>query len=121
VLTNPISIEIRIGPICRAARKIIDIQEVLEFMHAQYKLITHNEIDGNYIYIKDVGNWGQCRTITNDADYIVKKLYEEHGITDDTRIFYKDSEGQVDELIHQGKIFTGFKYGHEGVELLKAT
>jgi hypothetical protein len=28
-----------------------------------------------------------------------------------------DTEGLIDELLHKGGRFTGFKQGHEGVEL----
>jgi hypothetical protein len=44
-------------------------------------------------------------------------LYLDFGITDGTRIFYEDSSGAVDEILHSGRRFRGFKTGHEGVEL----
>lgn len=71
---------------------------------------------GKYISVRDIGH-NSGRSVTNYAEYVVGQLYLEFGITDETRIFYVDSEGQVDELLHTGKIFRGFKAGHEGIEL----
>jgi len=83
-------------------------------MHAQIKLLEHEA--GKYIFIRDIGhNFG--RSITNDAEYVIELLYREYEITDGVRIFYEDSEGRVDELLHSGKKFAGFKAGHDGIKL----
>ena len=83
-------------------------------MHAQIELIDH--VAEKYILVRDVGhNYG--RTVTNDPEYIVNMIYEDYGISDSTRIFYEDSEGTIDELVHSGKKFRGHKAGHEGVDL----
>jgi len=83
-------------------------------MRAQFEVLQHES--GKYIFIRDTGH-NTGRSVTNDAEYVVEKLYEEYGITDKTRIFYKDSIGCVDEMLHAGKVFTRFRAGHEGVEL----
>ena len=114
VLKNPLSIKLGIGPICRARD---NLQGEFEFMKAQFDEVKHER--GKYIYIRDIGH--NCRSITNDAEYVVEQLYLEYGITDETRIFYKDSdtdpEARIDEIVHEGHVFKGFKPGHEGVEL----
>jgi hypothetical protein len=93
-------------------------QEVFDFMHAKIELLKHE--CGKYIYIRDIGHI-TGRSVTNDAEYVVKQLCLEFGITDKTRIFYEDSEGQIDELLHIGARFYGFKTGHKGIDLGEAT
>jgi len=83
-------------------------------MHAKFS--TRIYVTGKYIYIEDTGhNIG--RAITNDVEYVIEQLYYEYGITDGTKIFYKDSKGNIDEILHSGKKFKGFKPGHDGVDL----
>jgi hypothetical protein len=111
-LTNPLSIKLGIGPICRGGE--YSEQGVLDFMHAQVELVTHKK--GQYIFVRDIGHM-TGRSVTNDAEYIVGQLYLDFGLADNERIFYEDSEGEIDELKHNGQRFTGYKFGHEGVEL----
>ena len=113
-LRNPLSVKIGIGPVCRGRDSQ---QEVFDFMHAETLLLKHER--GKYIYIRDIGH-NSGRSVTNDAEYVVGQLYLEYEITDETRIFYVDFEGRVDELLDTGKIFRGFKVGHEGIELEEA-
>ena len=80
---------------------------------AEYEVIEF--VPGEYIYIKDVGV--NCRSVTNDAENVVEKLFKENSMSSMTRIFYKDSAGQIDELLHAYRKFIGFKAGHEGVAL----
>jgi hypothetical protein len=110
-LSNPLSVELGIGPICMARE---NTQEVFDFMHARTQLLKHER--GTYIYVRDIGHTAD-RSVTNDAEYVVEQLYLEFDITDETRIFYEDSEGQIDELLHIGARFRGFKAGHKGIDL----
>jgi hypothetical protein len=109
-LSNPLSVKLGIGPVCRARD---NQQQVFDFMRAEIKLLKHER--GKYIYIRDTG-YNSGRSVINDAEYVVEQLYLEYDITDETRIFYEDSDGQVDELLHTGRIFRGFKVGHDGVD-----
>ena len=68
-----------------------------------------------YVYIIDTGH-NHTMTVTNDAEGVVEMLFNEHGLGD-RRLFYKDSEGQVDELKHSGARFTGYSPGHKGIDL----
>ena len=110
-LKNRFSVKIGIGPVCRA---IDSLQREFDFMNARIKLLKHER--GKYVFICDIGHT-YVRSITSDAEYVVGMLYDEYEITDETRIFYKDSDGDIDELIHTGNRFTGFKRGHDGVDL----
>jgi len=110
-LKNPLFVELGIGPVCRARDSL---QGEFDFMRAEIELIKH-EAD-SYILVRDIGH-NKGRSVTNDADYVVKLIYEDYDISDNTRIFYEDSSGRIDELLHNGKIFTGYKAGHEGIEL----
>jgi len=103
------------GPVCRARD---NRQGVFDFMRAQVKLLRHER--GRYIPVRDVGH-KSGRSVTNDAGFVVGQLYLEYGITDGTRIFYEDSGGSVDELLHAGGRFKGFSVGHDGVNFGEAT
>jgi hypothetical protein len=72
------------------------------------------EETADYIYIRDVG--GNYRSVTNDAEKVIEKLTTENNLGN-RRVFYMDTEGQIDELVHKGNRFTGFKHGHERFEL----
>lgn len=45
-------------------------------------------------------------SITNDAEAVVEHVLSQG--SPDVRIFYKDTDGQWDELVHDGKAFTAF-------------
>jgi hypothetical protein len=111
LLKNPLSVELGIGPVCRAKD---NLQGEFDFMRAQFDVVKHES--GLYIFIRDIGH-NTGRSVTNDSEYVVEQLYLENGITDETRIFYEDSGGRIDEIIHAGHKSNGFKAGHEGVEL----
>jgi hypothetical protein len=110
-LSDPFSVKKGMGPVC-AGRE--GLQKEFGFMRAKVKVLEH--VQGKQIFVRDIGH-GTGRSVTNDADYVVGQLYLDFGITDGTRIFYEDSSGAVDEILHSGRHFRGFKAGHEGVEL----
>lgn len=57
------------------------------------------------LLIHDVGPWDRHPTVTNDAENVVDYLLP---LLQGRRLFYFDSEGDLDELlIHDGK-FAGF-------------
>ncbi|MDE3097557.1 MAG: hypothetical protein KGK07_16345 [Chloroflexota bacterium] len=57
-------------------------------------------------------------TITNAAEEVVADLHHALGLRASERVFYVDTDGRVDELLHDGVgKFTGFAFGHEGVDL----
>lgn len=80
-------------------------------MHAKFQLLDQER---EYIFIRDIGH-NSGRSVTNDAEYVIEQLYA-YNISDETRIFYEDSEGEISEILHSGKKLKGFKAGHEGLE-----
>lgn len=77
----------------------------------------------NAVVILDVGHVNGCPTITNDAAAVVADLASQISVTgglvpsfgDDAggmlgkrRLFYIDSDGRMDELLHDGGNFRGF-------------
>jgi len=114
-LKNPLSIQIGMGRVCRYKYNHKDNQQgVLDFMHAQYEVLKHQR--GKFIFIRDIGHM-TGRSVTNDAEYVIGRLYFEFALDDETRIFYEDSEGKIDEILHAGNKPKGFKAGHKGVDL----
>jgi len=112
LLKNALSIEIGMGPVCRAKNNIE--QGEFGFMKAEWDVLKHER--GKYILIRDIGH-NSGRSVTNDAEYVINQLFIDEEITGETRVFYEDSEGRIDELVHKGKVFKAFKAGHEGVDL----
>jgi hypothetical protein len=110
-LSDYTSVRLGIGPICRATYS--DNQEEL-FMdiHADFNVIMEAP---DFIFIKDIGHKKHI-TVTHDAAFVLSELAAEYGI-DRRRVFYMDSDGQIDEIEHHGARFIGFKPGHKGVEL----
>jgi len=111
-LTNPFSIKLGVGSACRLKEKSCS-QGEFDFMRAHFEVVKHKQ--GEYIYIHDVGR--NCSSVTNDAEFVVERLVLDYDITDKIRIFYKDTDGQINELLHYGKKFTGFRVGHEGFDI----
>ena len=61
------------------------------------------------IVIADIG--ATQMSVTNDAENVVKELHEK-GILQGRRLFYYDSEGRLDELVHDGRgLFLSFAPG----------
>ncbi len=61
------------------------------------------------ILIKDVGK--NCMTVTNDAEAVVRDLHR-NGMLGRRRLLYIDTEGNIDELKHDGNgVFQGFTPG----------
>jgi hypothetical protein len=74
--------------------------------------------ESNIIIIKDIGPWDNHPTITNDAEGVVSRLWRGCHLSNQKRLYYYDSEGQMDELLHKDGVFKGFKPGEPLVEEL---
>jgi hypothetical protein len=110
-LTDFTSIKTGMGPVCRA-RFLLQPELGLE-NHALFRIIDENH---GYIYIMDTGHYSSCRTVTSDVKWVLDELETRCDISN-KRIFYMDSDGQIDEILHKGKIFIDFRAGHRGVAL----
>jgi hypothetical protein len=77
---------------------------------SRYKI---ESVTDEYFYVIDcdIG-----RSITNDAENVILELYTLHGLGD-RRLFYRDTLGMIDELVHDCGKFLGFKAGHGGFAL----
>jgi hypothetical protein len=109
-LKNYTSVKLGIGPVCRCRE---GIQPELFNNHANYNIVN---VTNSYIFVKDVGYRTQ-KTITNDVDYVLSELKKQVNNMEYKRLFYMDSEGSIDEIVHSGNRFVEFRAGHEGVNL----
>jgi hypothetical protein len=101
-LTDFNSRMIGIGPVCRAQHyKQPDLGLI---PHAEFSVIRDSP---DYIFIKDIGH-SYTKTVTNDADYVLQKLNTILGLNH-RRVFYIDSMGEQDEIVHSGGCFKYFK------------
>ena len=66
--------------------------------------------DMPYEIIIDDDNDG-AMSVTNDAEAVVAELTERGRLRDGKRLFYYDSDRNLDELCHSGGRFTGFAPG----------
>ena len=69
-------------------------------------------ITPTYILLLDSGDG---ISITNSAEEVIKHLYSKGKLIEGIRCFYIDTDGRVDELLHDNGTFIDFKPGYEGV------
>lgn len=68
--------------------------------------ITHT--DEHQVIIRDDG---VGMSVTNDAENVVEDMIRNGTLQDGQRLYYRDTEGQVDQLEHKNGVFTGFSFG----------
>lgn len=79
-------------------------------MAARAKFIVESE-GNNSLVIADVGDHSRVPTITNDAEAVVADLHAS-GLLGEKHLYYHDSEGTLDQLLHDGQgHFVGFAPG----------
>lgn len=71
---------------------------------AQFRV---ESFDPERLVIRDLGPWSIFPSVTNDAEGVLKRLSPAPG----QRVFYYDSEGQLDELVHENGRFVRFAPG----------
>jgi len=69
--------------------------------HADFRVVAETD---EFVFIEDM-NLSNV-SVTNEAEYVVQSVLSAHG--NRRRIVYNDSEGQWDELVHDGKQFVDF-------------
>ena len=77
--------------------------------HAKFTVVP-NESTPEALVIGDTGHT-EGRSVTNDAEYVVAQLVAEGSIRLGRRLFYYDSQGQLDELLVRDGKFAGFMPG----------
>lgn len=79
---------------------------------ARFKVLACS--DDAPLVIRDLGPWDQHPTVTNDAEGVVARLFRDGLIPGRRRLLYFDSDGNLDELLHDGGKFAGFAPGPRG-------
>ena len=67
--------------------------------------MTISRTTADCLVIQDVGDWTECLTVTNDAEWVVEHLPESLA---GRRLEYIDSEGNRDQLLVRDGRFAGF-------------
>ena len=62
-----------------------------------------------FVYILDTTQ--SEKSVTNDAKAVVEYLYEHHNLGN-RRLFYRDTIGNNDEMLHENGTFKGFAVGN---------
>ena len=77
---------------------------------ANYEIVE-SECSPELVVIRDIGPWDQFWTITNATESVIEELYAQGKLEDGQMLLYYDSEGSLDELLHENGRFVGFKAG----------
>ncbi|CAO4181067.1 hypothetical protein EEDFHM_03847 [Methylorubrum populi] len=102
-LTDPVSIEAGIGPICRAAghsRRQLGLFD----NPSDYRI----ELAGDVICVTDLDRGGA--SVTNDAAGVIRDLVEAGHDLSRMPVIYRDSTGTWDELVVKDGRFAGFRH-----------
>lgn len=75
--------------------------------HLKCRYLIEHE-DSSQIVIRDLGPWNKHMTVTNDVETVVEELAPTIG---KKRLFYYDSLGGLDEILHQDGKFVRFAPG----------
>jgi hypothetical protein len=76
--------------------------------HANFQIVENTATS---LTIEDLGPWDVYLTVTNDAEWVVKQVAS---ILDGRRLFYRDSEGGMDEIVVEQGRFSGFRVYNDG-------
>ncbi len=76
---------------------------------ASYEVVEDRA--GEPLVIRDVGPWDEHPSVTNAAEEVVEELFAAGKLPEGRRLFYFDSEGEQDELVHEGGVFKRFAPG----------
>lgn len=75
-------------------------------MKAHFAIVSDNP--GQPLIIRDIGHT-YTMSITNDAEEVVRGIFNLGLLPDNRRLLYYDSEGDLAELAHENGRFQGFK------------
>jgi hypothetical protein len=74
------------------------------------------QVDKTWVFIVDTSNETNSMSITNSAEEVVKELLQFYP---DRRIAYSDTEGDIWELVHDGKKFISFNSPNKQLNLCR--
>lgn len=66
----------------------------------------------DFLLIEDRATEFECMSVTNGAEEVVRNLTE-NGFLAGRRLYYIDTTGRVDELLHENGEFKGFVAGYD--------
>lgn len=104
-------------------KSIIDLQReryeeeqraarMTRFMKANYVIVEDDADQNEPLIIRDVGHDSGFASVTNAAETVVAELHADGQLPKGRTLYYFDSEGDMDELLHDGAgQFLGFKPG----------
>jgi len=75
---------------------------------SRYEIVRN--VPGEALIIRDVGHMN-TRSVTNDAERVVREIFEAGLLPEGRRLFYYDSESSLDELVVRDGRFGGFRPG----------
>lgn len=117
VLKNPVHVAAGIGPICAkksavkmAAHSLDKSADYTGLSLGQRSRYLVAKVEPAMVWIRDVGHNEARPSVTNDADNVVRELYERFG---NRRFIYQDSMGRWDELRHNNGHFFAYWPGQE--------
>jgi len=87
---------------------------------SQQSSYTVHCITDLFVLISDDDREG-CRSVTNDAENVVRSIHENVTSLKHRRVFYLDSAGQIDELKQEEGRFEGFGSCSEGQRKMLAS
>ena len=70
--------------------------------HARFSLVAA-ETSARVLTIRDLGPHDRHKTITNDAEYLVRVLSHRGVLEAGRRLCYYDTQGELAELVHDGR------------------
>lgn len=79
---------------------------------AKYEIVN-SDPNAGHLLIRDLGPWSEHKTVTNDAEIVVGVLAHRGLLPAGRRLFYFDSEGELDEIVVKDGKFAGFKTADE--------
>lgn len=77
-------------------------------LRARFEVVAR-ESNNERLVIQDLDNGGV--SVTNDAEAVIGFLVASGHLGAHQRLFYYDTEGDLDELRHDGRKFLGFGLG----------
>ena len=79
----------------------------MQSLMSRYKI--HANVEGFPLVIKDLGPWDRYRTVTNDAENVVRDIMRKGLLSPGRPLYYIDSEGSMDEILIEDSQFAGFR------------
>lgn len=105
-LSDPISVKIGIGPVCRVHRKTNEMNEKTSNLFSDRSTFAYGFFNNkNILWIEDLGGF---KSVTNDIENIMKDIKSEGHDIKNKHIMYKDSYGIWDGIKIENRIVSFF-------------